>query len=91
MANVVTVDRLGLHRAGEALRSGFPPETRSTSLPSLNTAGTQSEGTFLQIQEALASAVSEEQSDEDNASASEDWEAGLGPWDQDPEVQEKVR
>lgn len=38
-------------------------------------------------------APSEEQSDEENASAleSEDQESEIAPWDRDPEVQEKIR
>ncbi|KAL8569320.1 hypothetical protein ACOMHN_024268 [Nucella lapillus] len=40
---------------------------------------------------AVASAASEEQSDEDNASASEGWGSSVGAWDQDPEVQGKIQ
>lgn len=62
------------------------------SMSSMGSAPMQpAEGAFLQLQGALASVASDEQSDEDNASASEDWESGMGPWDRDPEVQEKVR
>lgn len=82
-----------MRRAEEALGSGFPSDAfgAGTNMPPVGARGAQPDGAFLQIQETLASAASEEQSDEDNASASEDWESGLGPWDRDPEVQEKVR
>ncbi|KAK7496607.1 hypothetical protein BaRGS_00012259 [Batillaria attramentaria] len=55
--------------------------------------GAMPAGAFLQIQGAQLTAPSEEQSDEENASesGSDDWESGLGAWDQDPEVQEKIK
>jgi hypothetical protein len=47
---------------------------------------------YMQIQGAQAlTGASEEQSDEDNVSESEEWGSGLGAWDNDPEVQDKVR
>lgn len=61
--------------------------TRALELP-VNGAGA-----FMQIQGSQMTEPSEEQSDEDNASASgtEDWESGMGAWDEDPEVQEKIK